>query len=190
MDGATGVRRERSVGVDVLRGVAVLLMVLDHALVLVDSDNVLRVTATRWSLPLFVGCSAWAFRGRLRWPRVRVLLVLVVVEQLLNGYLGLGRPGPVVLIFGLLYLRSQAWWKGWEPVVAAGGLLQALYLPMGWSGYEPGLVVLWGFVGVAVVEALRGPAERLPGWLARVGRRPALWYGAHLAVLSVVVAVM
>lgn len=174
--------RGRDRAVDALRGLAVLLMVLDHVLVQVEPLSPLRFTVTRLSLPLFVGCAATVHRGTMRPRRVAALLAVGLLEAVDNPWLHLGTPGPVLLIGGTALVMC------WEParsragLLGALGLLQALYLPVAWSGYQPGLVLAWWVLGVVLVDALRPLAWRFDA-LAFVGRGPLRFYVAHLLIL-------
>lgn len=164
-------------------------MALDHLLVEAGhAGSGLRWTFTRLALPLFAACAATVFRGRIspgRWP---VLAALVGVEWALNPYLHLGLPGPVTLLVACMLLWSIPWVRSHGAVVGAFGLLQALYQPVSWSGYQLGLVAAWWALGDGVARQAEQWGPALGRGLEAVGRRPALWYAGHLAVLVLLVA--
>lgn len=180
--------RQRVPVLDALRGAAVLLMILDHVLSVTDPVSDLRYTLTRLSLPLFCGVAA-AIPDRSWSRRTKVLLaVAVVVEAALNPIIGLGEPGPVLLIVGALLVVTWGRKRDAVMIVGALGLLQSLYQPLGWTGYEPGLVVAWCALGGQAVRELcrSGRVPRVPA-LERVGRHAVAWYVGHLVVLGVAV---
>lgn len=178
--------RPRLEHVDAMRGVAILTMIVDHLLVAVDEpSHWLRYTVTRLSLPLFVGAAVMVYRGSMGARRARVLAGLVVTETLLNPLLDLGTPGPVTLIAGCLLLISTDWGRAHLGPLAGVGLLQALYVPVPWSGYQPGLVLAWCVLGPVLIGSVRTWPVRWPGWVRAMGRHPSGWYAAHLAVLAV-----
>lgn len=179
--------RTRLAGIDRLRGLAVLLMVLDHALVQIDHDSPLRYTITRLSLPLFVGCAAAVFRGQLGRQRMGVLALGIIAETTLNGPLSLGGPGPVTLITCGLLAFSLPWVRRNAHLVGTLGLLQALYQPVGWSGYQPGLILAYFALATLAVHDLEPAARRLPAWVGTVGRQPMRWYIGHLIALVLIV---
>lgn len=183
-------RRLRTAWVDQLRGAAVLLMVLDHVLVQVAPTHWLRYTVTRLSLPLFVMAATFVWTGSVSSRRLRQLALAVVVETVLLGALGMAEPGPVAMIALVLVVASVVPWVRYNAApVAVLGLLQALYLPFPWDGYQPGLVFAWWGIGCLGAAGFVGWGERCPGWFAVVGRRPLAWYCGHLFVLAVIVGV-
>ncbi len=70
------------------------------------------------------------------------------------------------------------------------GLISALYVPVGWHGYEPGLVLAWFCLGLLARLEWFALGDRLPVQLERVGRRPLIWYVGHLVVLTGIAAVI
>lgn len=94
---AAHLRAARLVGLDRLRGLAVLLMVADHVLVAVDPSSLARFTITRLSLPLFcLVAGSLAVRARRR--RLLPVAVAGVVVLPLEWAAGLGVPGPLLLV--------------------------------------------------------------------------------------------
>lgn len=191
------VARPRSALFDSLRGAAVLLMVLDHLLIQLDADSFLRVgsplSITRLSLPLFMLAASAVWRPdplRLRWK----LFVTAFVEAFLCALLGMPWPGIVLLLFvmfRLLDVVSHSFdfdLDAWAYPVAVLGLVQALYVPVSWNGYQPGLVVAWFMLGR--LAWFYGSLSWFPRWrvLTAVGRHPLLWYIGHLLALVGLVA--
>lgn len=174
--------RRRLVWIDQARGLAVLLMILDHVLAVAAPGHLLRFTVTRLSLPLFIACVV-AVPHRTRSGLSLRLLCGMGLELVLNPIIGLAIPGPVFLL-GMLGLAVGPWLA--SPIPAALGLIQALYLPLPdvWTGYQPGLVLVWAFIGLYAADELEQWAPRFPGWLATIGRRPLAWYTAHLVLLA------
>jgi len=181
--GETG-KRVRLAWVDQLRGLAIVLMILDHVLVQVAPSHPLRYTATRLALPLFMACSAQVVRGftRRRWAQ---LLAAIAAEAVLMPLTGLASPGilAVYLLATVLLMYTPG---GHVAVVGVLGLLQAIYLSTGWEGYQPGLVV--AYLAFGAFAALTGELQRLgswlPVWLGSLGRRPLVWYIGHLLPLA------
>lgn len=192
--------RPRLVVLDVLRGVAIALMVVDHVLVVVDPNNWLRFTATRWSLPLFmlvagalIDLRGWPSNLRLvhlgalgfipwsMWipgmARLDVLLSIPLAILLVRALLRLtvGRVVPLTLAIGLLLSHLNISGRYFAGV-----------------GYDPALVGAWlalGMVWIPPVVAASIPAGVVAGatWL---GRRPLSVYVGHLAVLALVVSAL
>lgn len=180
--------RTRVDWIDRIRGLALVLMLLDHLLVQVDPDSFLRFTLTRASLPLFMAASAAVWRPGIRPKRLALITAVVVLELLVSPALGMAMPG-IMLVYLVAIVPLGNWYRASHHAYAIGalGLVQALYLPVGWAGYEPGLVVLWWCLGRLGSYQLDRLGERLPPALAQVGRHPLGWYAGHLVALVVLV---
>lgn len=183
--------------VDSVRGLAILLMVIDHGLHVVDPYSSLRAGApwsiTRLSLPLFMLAAASVWRsGR---QRLHLdLFVIAVFEQL--AYVVLDMRGPGIIT---VYLAVVCVLTGVELVVgervpwfvlAVVGLIQNEYVPADvFEGYQPGLVLAWFALGRLIDPVSLRFLELVCGgrWSAWVGRHPRLWYVGHLSALCVLV---
>lgn len=178
---------------DCWRGLAVVLMVLDHVLAVLGAPVVTRLLVTRLSLPLFCATSgALHLIAGPRSPRRSLqLLGVALLETVLNLVLGLGVPGPVTLMLVMGWVGRALRPERHGLVLVVVGVLQAVYLPVPWTGYQPGLVLAWwslGALGVlAEVDQVTRFTRWCPRWLEAVGRRPLGWYVGHLLVLAVVV---
>lgn len=164
----------RLVGLDALRGLAVLLMVADHVSRYVPGGWWFSVTGGRVAVPLFF-VVAGALVSRLSWrhggvavlglalplvvpwidaPNVLVLYVVGVVAVLACRAVPV--LGVLVVVAALTAFANQ--WPGPVPVRGA-------YVPLALLG----LMVVGQLAGRVPVAAVAG---RLPGWLAWVGRFP------------------
>ena len=202
----------RDVFLDQLRGLAVVLMIIDHVLavgtaavlarglpvsiVVIDDARFFRLTITRLALPLFMVVSGYLLADRDRPSRRRQgqLLAAAVVAQILFAPLpGLSDVDVLVVVF----VVQLAWpvLRASPVVFAALGMVAAVNvatLPFGWTGYSPALVAALMCLGALAARTKDRGAERarrmpLPKWLAAVGRRPLTAYVGHLAVIWVFV---
>lgn len=172
---------------DRLRGLAVVLMLLDHALYL-NPEAHRAFLPGRLALPLFMACAGTVYRGMPSRRRRTQLYLVLVVDLLLAPIIGLGQPAPVtgfVLLLVLLQLAPTM--LRWPATFAALGFLQGWFLPVGWRGWEIGVLLGWFMLGRLAGTELEAIGGRLPAGLAWVGRRPLSWYVAHLVVLALLV---
>lgn len=182
-------RAGRHPGLDRLRGLAVVMMVLDHALIHVPSGLPVRLTVTRVALPLFcVVAGTLAQRsGRLRRPAVVAIVGVAVMP--VEAAAGIGVPGPLFLV-GLVVLAVRLaggrWRRVW-PVVAAVAVLQPVTWPTGATGYQLGTVVALVVIGTLLdAQRVGRLGERLPGVFALAGRWPVTIYAMHVAALAAI----
>jgi uncharacterized membrane protein YcfT len=180
----------RNRGLDALRGLAVLLMVLDHAALVFDLPAELRTTLGRCAMPLFFVLGGHLAR-RLSWRRYAEL---VVVGTLLQGLVPWSGAGPLLLCFVLGHVvvvtlrRHQlvlALLVGFGLTLGANGYA---YLHAGGTAYDPRLLVALMAFGALLPRELLSLLDRLPARAARplalVGRYPLSVYAGHLALLQ------
>ena len=178
----------RDVRLDLLRGAAVGLMVLDHALLVIGGPHVVRLTITRLALPLFMIVAGYLLgqRGGQRPSSRRVLAVGACGVATTTMFHLMGLPTPDVLLTFVAVLMVYPLLSRWPLQLATLGLLQAVNIPIPWTGYQPGYLLLWVGLGVLTFRAgIALPTLRLPSWVAAVGRQPLRWYVGNLAALFV-----
>ncbi len=192
---------KRLVGVDALRGVAVVLMILDHGLIAFDVDHrywFVRMTLTRASLPLFCLVAGALCKPAVNARREACLLGAMVPATFLNWMLGIGLPDIISLLYlGLVVLKVVIWFdRPWAwALVASAAAIQPATWPLGgeWTGYQPGVVMTLLVFGHALGRVWLGalgdvvPCRALFAW---IGRYPLTMYVGHLAALVVAVAVV
>lgn len=193
----TTTERRRLVGLDRLRGLAVVTMVIDHLALLAGGADLVRLTVGRVALPAFclvAGALVRPLDGRRAW-RLGTVFGAGVVATALGAPLGIGQPDVLlvlaVVLAGAGGLLAWAWRRcSSTPLVVAGALavLQPVTWPIPWTGYQPGTVLALVLIGR---QLGRGPLERwgraLPAPLGGLGRYPLTAYVGHLAVLAVLV---
>lgn len=188
----------RLVFLDRVRGLAVLLMIVDHLLLFsltlapaADLRVDLRSTLTRLSMPLFMVVSGFLLNGV---SRRRVVAVAVVAAGL-APVLYVCWPEfaqPEILALWLLVFPLRSLLVRFPLELVFAGVLQVLHLPVGWPGFEPGLLLVFLGLGVLARERPRSLellGRLLPGVFARFGRFPLSVYAGHLLLLSVVLLV-
>ncbi|MCU1496898.1 MAG: hypothetical protein JWM47_851 [Acidimicrobiales bacterium] len=186
---------------DAVRGAAILLMVVDHALGFAQTTTLsepwmhtIRMTVTRLAMPGFMVCSGILLAhhsvSRRRWTQVAVAAVVVNVAAV---YDGMSTFVPDILAVWCLVMLLAVPVRRWPMTMAVLGLLQAVYWRLPFGDYQPGWVLAFVALGVLAEragdrEVLRPIAVRLPNWIVSVGRYPLRWYTGHLAVLAAVTA--
>ena len=184
----TASRSARHAGLDRLRGLAVLLMVLDHVLLLSGYSGELRESVTRLAMPMFFVIAGHLFRRLSR--RTLVIAWAGFLLPVAVGWI----DDPNVLIWyalGCCYLtlaRKVGRWALWAIVALA--LTQFANgmgtVPVGVLTYEPiGLLALL-CVGQLLPRRAFDAGARLPSGLSYVGRWPLTVYVGHVLVLAAV----
>lgn len=185
---------ERLAWIDRVRGLAVVVMMLDHCLAAVapvagDAGLWVRLTVTRTALPMFMlvsGC-LWALReSGPSLQRVSQILLAAGTSSWLGVMVGL-HPVEVLTLYTVAWLMRPVIvrYPVWSAVI---GFIQTVYVPVGVAGHELGWVVGWLAIGVLAAGSVREEVSRwgaeLPEWLEVIGRRPLGWYVGHLAALA------
>lgn len=184
-------RRER---IDRLRGLAMSLMLLGHALAVTGSGGWLRLTLTRGSLPIFAAITGYLLAERMPRP-ARVAQVAAVGLWSSMTVAALAVPGldavdPLIVIAAALVLWPVV--RRWPVLSALVGTVQAVTYHGLYPGYQLGEVVALMAAGVLLrrsaspgdIAAARQTADRLPAVLGAVGRRPLSVYAAHIIFLA------
>lgn len=172
--------------VDRLRGLAVLLMLADHALYANPAAHASFLPG-RLALPLFMASAATVYRGTPSAVRCAQLLAVVLVDLALAPVIGLGQPAPVtgfVILLALLHVAPTM--LRWPATFAALGFLQGWFFPVGWRGWEIGVLLGWFLLGRLAQGELSRMGERIPAPLGWVGRHALSIYVWHLIVLAAV----
>ena len=197
---APGQKRKRIL--DAMRGLAIILMVIDHALSALESIGLnndiveySRLTFTRFSMPLFMVASGivWGLYGLKfrRWIEVFALAVLLnaMMRLLWSDF----NFPEILMVWALLAIA----WKlivRYPIITMIIGYTQMMYWQISWQGFQPGELAI--FLGAGVILSKfsldwiwreRRTTKFLEP-LALVGRYPLTIYGGHLALLALLVA--
>lgn len=171
--------------IDVIRGLSILLMALDHVLAVVDPSSPWR-HLTRAAMPGFMVISGYLGAGAVD-RRYWDVVMAAVISWPLAVFLELALV-HILMVFVLVYplLRLPI---GGLILVASLGLLQAHNWPIHTGGYQPGYV--FAFLAVGRLAALAGyqapnPPIRSP-FVSWLGRRPLQAYVGHLIILAICV---
>ena len=180
---------------DRMRGLAIVVMVASHTIMLTTGTRVLvhevMATPARLTFLLLLGL---LFRPGLRHRHAR-MAAGAVIAQALALYLGFAVPNILtVMVAAILVMQLLHRY----PTVAIGlGLTQAMWWPHPGTGVQLGLAVAAISAGTLLRETqgLNGSefaraGRYLPAFLEPIGRAPLEWYVGHLIALSAVVWVL
>lgn len=187
--------------IDAIRGLAIVLMVLDHSLFAIESIGVTnaliensRLTITRFAMPLFMIASGliWALYGLKvkRW--IQVFVVAILLNLFLRVFWSDFNNPEILFVWAILAI-------GWRLIVRFPisviiiGYIQFIFWPIPWSGFQPGELAI--FLGVGVLAARTAldqlwkyiKFEKLLSALAFIGHYPLSIYCGHLISLSLIV---
>lgn len=182
----TPVSGGRLVALDGLRGLAILLMVMDHAALVYGAPWGVREVVTRLAVPLFMLTAGYLWRPGLRRRHLETALAAVVATPLLST---IGGAEFGILVVFLLVLPLVPVAVRWPLPVLALCLLQLSTWQIPWYGYQPGFVL--GLLVVGQLAWLWGRdreflrAGELCAAFAFLGRWPLTLYVGHLAVLAI-----
>lgn len=184
-------RTGRLQGIDRLRAVALVLMVIDHALVAFPAGVVglaVRVTATRASLPLFCLVAGALLPSSPRWGRLGMVALAGLAATIPGALIGIGQLDVLLILAVVLAVAPLAARNPTPWLVVA--ILQPVTWHVPWSGYQPGVVLALVLVGRMVgADQLDQLGRRLPSWSAMISRWPLTVYVGHIGMLAAIVAV-
>ena len=165
----------RNQALDTLRGLAVLLMILDHAAVVFGLPEIIRLY-TRVAMPLFMAISGYLWTAH-RPHRLGLVALAAALSAPLEIYLGLTQPG-ILTVWLLAQIAMPLVAR--YPAETAFFALVSTFMINPWSGYHPGLLLVF----LALGRLIPPPRHfHLPPF-ALVGRLPLSFYLAHLVILS------
>ena len=194
--------KSRNALLDAMRGLAILIMIVDHIFSALESVGVesnfveySRLTATRFSMPLFMIASGivWGAYG-LRLKRWGQVLVLAVALNAMTRLLWPDFNFPEIL---LVWSALAIFWRlivRYPIITMIIGYTQTTYWMLPWQGFQPGELAIFLGAGVLISKSSlswlwKEPrTSRLIEPLAFVGRYPLRIYGGHLAILALIVA--
>lgn len=179
--------RLRSAALDHWRGLAVLLMIVDHVCLVFATGEGVRLTLGRLAMPIFMVLGGH-LAGKLRLRHAGILALGLALPLLVPW---LATPNILVLwVAGvaLLELGRRLGVPAWVlPVLAL--TFAANHGSIGSASFDP--VALWGLMGLGALlpRVAFDSAARWPSWLAVIGRHPLAWYVLHLLLLNVIALV-
>jgi uncharacterized membrane protein len=186
---------------DAMRGFAIVIMILDHALSALESLGIQsdvveysRLSVTRFSMPLFMIASgiAWGRFG-LRFQRWAQVLIWGLVINSMTRLLWPEFNFPEILA---IWAALAIVWKLIQrfPIITMIiGYTQTTYWQIPWQGFQPGELAIFLGVGVLLSKVSldflwrERRTSRLLKPLAVVGRYPLTIYGSHLIAVTIIV---
>ena len=194
----------RNSNIDLIRGFAIILMILDHVLVAItsimggnDYIYLIRTTLTRFSMPLFMIISGavlilYGLKIR-RWSSV---LVTAVVLNIILFFLWNDFNSPEILLVWSLVVVSYKLFIRYPITSLILGFIQAQYFQItlyDYNGYQPGELIFFIVIGIFAsnyISSLSFPILSkiyLYNITIAIGRKPLLIYFSHLVFLSIIV---
>lgn len=185
-----------------MRGLAIVLMIVDHVLSALESTGLSnslveysRLTFTRFSMPLFMIASGavWGLYG-LRFKRWAQVVLWAVLVNALTRLLWPDFNFPEILMVWALIAICWRLVVRFPIITMIIGYTQTTYWQISWQGFQPGELVIFLAAGVILS---RVPIDGL--WRERhtlkfleplsfIGRYPLMIYGGHLTILALIVA--
>lgn len=171
----------RSSAIDRMRGLAIVLMCLDHLMLVLELNPLLRWGPTRLAMPLFM-LIAGSLITRLTWRHLAI------------GVIGLGLPlfvpwtGQPNILFcyaiGAAVVVVSRRLGGPVPVILLAGCIAMLTNGLDFGSYPVLGVVALVLLGSMLPRGVWEPVgSHLPEWLEWLGRWPLTIYVGHLLYL-------
>lgn len=190
LDTVQRVAGRRLPGLDAARGLAIVFMAVDHLCVVFAGPLWLRLSVGRLALPVF-----FVLAGHLA-RRVSARTVAIAAAGVLLPLVVPWIDAPNVLVYwavGVCVIAACRRWPAalWAIVVVGltWGANHFRLLPAGVSSYELPLLLAMMAAGALAGAGLWWWADRLPAWLAALGRHAVWVYIGHLLVLQAVAVI-
>lgn len=179
--------KQRHTGIDNLRGLAIVLMIVDHVILVFEGPVEIRYTLTRLSMPLFFLISGHVAK-RIDAPK---LLLIGTLGFLLPIYVTFV-DNPNVLFWYAVSVPIIVLCKR-KPIALYGIVLFALTIMANYfqgtsfgNSYNPLALLALMAVGALIPRDNFQFANRLPSFLAFVGSFPLSIYVGHLLALETI----
>ena len=201
---ASQVAKPRLLILDAMRGLAIVIMIIDHLLASLESLGIesnfveySRLSATRFSMPLFMIASgiAWRLYG-LRFTRWTQVVVWALVINLLTRALWPDFNFPEILAIWAALAIAWKLFTRFPIITIIIGYTQATYWQIPWQGFQPGELAIFLGIGALLSRSSLDSLWREPRTsklvkpLSVVGRYPLTIYGSHLIVITLIVGVL
>jgi len=198
---APQIAKSRLLILDAMRGLAIVIMIIDHVLAALESigvgSNVVeysRLSVTRFSMPLFMIASgiAWTRYG-LRFTRWAQVVLWAVVINSLTRLLWPDFNFPEILAIWAALAIAWKFIRRFPIITMIIGYTQTTYWQIPWQGFQPGELAIFLGVGVLLSKVSldflwrERRTSRLIKPLAVVGRYPLTIYGGHLIAITLIV---
>lgn len=181
-------RRTRDTVIDKARGLAILLMIVDHVCIVANHGYWLRHTITRLAMPLFFVISGHLVK-RISWRTFAIGIVGLAIPQLVyfSGNINVltwYSVGAIVVYFARKY-PPALYGVTWITLTISANF----YFSGQWSGptsyWSPALIALMT-LGATVPRDIfhQIPFWRLPEWVSKIGKYPLSIYVGHLLILQ------
>lgn len=194
----------RNANIDLIRGFAIILMVLDHALLAIatifgsnEFIYLLRVTLTRFSMPLFMIVSGSVLF--LYGIKIKRWLTVFCLALIINGFaitLWEDFNSPEILLVWTFVVIFIKFILKYPLVSLITGFIQNQYFPINifdYSGYQPGEIVIFLVIGIfasTYITSLSFPILSkfmIYNLIIFIGRKPLTIYFTHLLIISATV---
>jgi hypothetical protein len=195
---------KRNPNLDLIRGFAIILMVLDHALLAIasifgssDYINLIRLTLTRFSMPLFMITSgAVLFLYGIKLYRWLTILMLAIIINTFTFFLWDDFNFPEILLVWSFVMVFNRFFLRYPLLSMLIGFIQNQYFQISffeYSGYQPGEILFFIVIGIFTSNYLINLSFPILSKLyiyklmIVIGCKPLLIYFVHLLLLSLFV---
>ena len=196
--------KNRNLNIDFIRGFAIILMIFDHALLAYSSiygNNdyiyLIRVTLTRFSMPLFMiisGTVLFLYGLKIiRWLSVFIIALMINIITI-NLWEDFNSPEILlvwcfVVIFYKIYLKFPI-------TTLILGYIQTQFFQItlyNYNGYQPGDIIIFLVIGILAskyITSITYPVLSklfIFDFICLIGSKPLMIYSSHLVLMSLII---